>query len=228
MLNYQSIYDIQKIRRRMKRDRYGGYYGETHTRDGDRLHEFTHAPAAVEQSHANLDFCLSVAREHQQSLVVLKPYTVQVAGPDRGKHGRVAGQLFPDQWLKDHAKWLDSSSPPRPSLDSTLQGEMVGYYSYRACLCLKEHEGVYDVATGKRLTNRRDIIQRMWALGFAANRGRPLALAKTRWTGTREDLELITQLADQHWHRRHTSEVSKKLVSAYTSINRYAAWPGAW
>jgi hypothetical protein len=113
-------------------------------------------------------------------------------------------------------------------MEATDRGSMTGFYSYRACLCLKEHEGVYDVQSGRRLTNRRDIIERMWALGFAANRGRPLAFAKLRWTGSREELELITELADRYWNRRYESEAAKKMVSAYTSINRYAAWPGAW
>jgi hypothetical protein len=68
----------------------------------------------------------------------------------------------------------------------------------------------------------------MWALGFAAHRGRPLSIAKIRWTGSRQELELATQLAEQHWDRRRTSDVARKLCSVFTSINRYAAWPGAW
>ena len=226
MLKYQEIYDIQKIRRRLKRGHYNGYYGQDHTADGDRLHEFTHAPKAVEASANNLEFCLTTARAHDQTLLVIKPYTIQTAGP--GRDGRVKDALFTDEWLQDHSQWIDSSSPRSAEMETTDCGSMVGFYSYRACLCLKEHEGVYDVASGRRLTNRRDTIERMWALGFAANRGRPLAFAKLRWTGSREELELITDLADRHWNRRYESEAAKKMVSAYTSINRYAAWPGAW
>lgn len=226
MLKYQEIYDIQQVRRRLKRGRYGGFYGHNHTADGDRLHEFTHAPAAVAASAHNLDFCLETARAHDQTLLVIKPYTIQTAGP--GRNGRVKDVLFTDEWRRVHGVWLDTTSLVSAQIEATDRGIMVGFYSYRACLCLREHEGVYDVASGRKLTNRRNIIERMWDLGFAANRGRPLAFAKLRWTGTREDLELITELAEQHWSRRHASEVSKKLVSAYTSINRYAAWPGAW
>lgn len=226
MLRYREIYDIQKVRRRIKRGHYGGYYGKDHTFDGDRLHEFTYAPKAVEASARNLQFCLDTARQHDQTLLVLKPYTIQTAGP--GRDGRVKDTLFTDQWLEDHGQWLDSSSPVSAQMEATDRGSMVGFYSYRACLCLKEHEGVYDVQSGRRLTNRRNIIERMWALGFAANRGRPLAIAKLRWTGSREELELITELADRYWNRRYESEAAKKMVSAYTSINRYAAWPGAW
>lgn len=225
MISYKNIHDIQQVRRRLKRNNYGGYYGQDHTADGDRLHEFTHGTRAVADSQANLGFCLDLAREYRQSLLVFKPYTIQVGGPSAPG---LTGRLWPATWLKQHSEWLDSTHQIRHSTDTTDAGEMVGFYSYRACLCLDEHQGVYDVESGRRLTNRRETIQRMWALGFAANRGRPLAFAKTRWTGTKKDLELITQLADQYWSRRYESEVSKKLVSTYTSINRYAAWPGAW
>jgi hypothetical protein len=105
---------------------------------------------------------------------------------------------------------------------------MSEFYTYRASLCLREHQGVYDVATGRRLTNRREIIERMWRLGFAAQRGRPLSIARTRWTGNREELTEVADLAERHWNRRNTSDVAKKLVSAWRSINRYAAWPGSW
>ena len=229
MLNYNTIYDINQVRRRIKRGRYGGYYGNQHSLDGDRLYEFTMAPAAVGYSAENLETLLAVAREYEQDLVIIKPYVVQVAGgTGSGRHELIANRLFSQKWLEEHSGWLDSSYLARPTVEATSRGEVMGFYSYRPCLCLGEHQGVYDVKTGKRLTNRRDIIERMWDLGFAANRGRPLAIARLRWSGPREDLELITQLADQHWHNRSTSEVSKKLVSAFTSINRYAAWPGSW
>lgn len=226
MLRYREIYAIQQVRRRLKRNNYGGYYGKDHTRDGDLLEEFTYGPAAVEASANNLAFCLDTARQHGQSLLVIKPYTIQTAGP--GRDGRVKDMLFTDQWLQDHGRWIEASRPINAQMETTDRGSMVGFYSYRACLCLDEHQGVYDVAAGRRLTNRRDTIERMWALGFAANRGRPLAIAKPRWTGTREELELITELADRFWERRYETEAAKKMVSTYRSINRYAAWPGAW
>lgn len=228
MLEYRSIYDINRIRRRIKRGRYG-YHGDSHTLDGDRLHEFTLAPEAQAHSQANLDRCLVLAREYDQALVIIKPYVIQVAGgAGSGHHTQVAKRLFPDPWLKQHSDWLDSASPVYPSLDATDSGAVAAFYSYRSCLCLDEHQGVYEASTGRRLTNRRDIIQRMWALGFAANRGRPLSIARIRWTGTRQELELITQMADRHWARKHSTEAARKIVTVYTSINRYAAWPGAW
>ena len=81
MIGYGYIYEINRVRRRLKQDRYGGYFGTTdHTRDGDRLQEFTLGPAALAESQVNLDTCLAIAREYEQDLVVIKPYVIQVAG----------------------------------------------------------------------------------------------------------------------------------------------------
>lgn len=226
MLNYLNIYQANKVGRRLKRDRYGGYYGKEHTREGDTLTMFTIDPVAQRESRANLDLILTVARDHGQRLVVFKPNQIQVAGG--GDARSVANQLFPGAWLEHYQQWIDSTSPITASTQASQAGESMEFYSWRNCLAWIGHQGVYDVDTGQRLTNRRDIIERMWDLGFAAHRGRPLSVARIRWTGEREELVELTELAERHWHRANRSEVAKKMVSAYRSINRYAAWPGAW
>ena len=226
MLTYQTIYDVAKAQQRVKRGTYR-WESDSYSLDTDQLFLFTYKDRGLLDSKNNLDQIIDLARSHKQNLVLIKSHTVQVAG-SAPTHAQVMAELFPTSWLEEHRTWLDYSTTPKPEIDLTTRGGVMGFYSYRACLCLDEHQGVYDVATGNRLTNRRDTIQRIWDLGFAAQRGRPLSIAKPRWTGTREDLEEITALADRHWDRRRNSEVSKKLTSAYTSINRYAAWPGAW
>jgi hypothetical protein len=78
------------------------------------------------------------------------------------------------------------------------------------------------------MTRREDIIRAFWSLGFATWRGRPYSIARLRWSGEREELEELTSLAGRYWRNRSRSDVAKKIVSAHRSINRYAAWPGAW
>ena len=231
MLKYETISEANKTDSRLRRGRYGGYYGDQHTRDGDRLALFTLTPQARKDSEQNFDFVMSMARRYNRQLVVIKPNQIQVAGElgaDIDSVQQVADALFPGSWLKGYETWIDSSSPMHPRLDASHWGEVAEFYTYRPSMCLREHQGVYDVRTGRKLTNRRDIIQRMWDLGFAAVRGRPLSIAQIRWTGEREELQEISDLADRYWNRKYQSEAAKKLVSAFTSINRYAAWPGAW
>jgi hypothetical protein len=229
MLNYQVIAEANAVSERLRRDHYNRAWGGDmdHTRDGDRLALFTLEPQAQRDSLENIQKVLNVARDHGQDLVVAKTNLIQVAGPGP-RSQEMADLIAPQQWRLDYQQWLGSNNPSPPRFDASGLGELCELRTWRPALIMREHQGVYDVATGKRLTARREIIERMWALGFAAHRGRPLSIARQRWTGNRQELELTTQLAEQHWDRRRTSEVAKKLCSVFTSINRYAAWPGAW
>ena len=231
MLKYETIYEVNSTQERLRGNRYGDNYWrkETHNREADVLAMFTLEPEAQKESEHNFALVMATARHCQQDLVVFKPGQVQIAGTgDSSVNQDIANQLFPESWLREYEQWLDTTYPLAPRVDHSGQGAFTEFYTYRPALCLREHQGVYDVATGRRLTNRREIIERMWRLGFAAQRGRPLSIARTHWTGNREELQEIADLADRHWNRRNTSEAAKKLVSVWRSINRYSAWPGSW
>ena len=230
MIQYDIVYQVNKINQRLRRNTYNRAWGDTdHTQEGDQLTLFTLSPQALEHSEGNREFILTQARQHRQLLAVITPSQIQVAGSDDLKAIRTTAQsVFTEEWIGKFNRWIDSSYEIRPVFDVGSQGSFFTYYAYRPGFVLKEHQGIYDATSGRRLTNREEIIQRMWDLGFAAQRGRPLGLARTKWTGSREELEIVTRLADQHWDRRRESEVAKKLCQAFTSINRYAAWPGAW
>lgn len=227
MIQYQTIYEMLKAQRRLKK----GYRwrSDDHTAESDRLLTFTLGPQAQRDSQGNLQALLAAARDHGMSLVILRDHKMQVAGT--GDAESVINQVFDRDWLRGFNEWMDSVKYPTGAmLEDSGRGQWGGFRTYRHCFCLGEHQGVYEVATGRRITNRREIIERYWNLGFAAWRGRPATIAELRWSGTREELTELTELADRYWHRgRHgDTEVSKKIVSAYRSINRYAAWPGAW
>jgi hypothetical protein len=229
MIKYHSISEAHAVQHRLKRNSYGRPWGETeHTRASDQLILFTLKPQALADSAHNLELVLNVAREHDQDLVVLKPHEIQVAGRGWEHLEQVNDRLYPESWKQQHQTWLETSATVDAVIHSTGHGRCSEFYTYRPSLVMQQHQGVYDVATGQRLTNRNQIIDRMWQLGFAARRGRPLSIARQRWSGNREELELIAQLAEQHWDRQFKSDVARKIISTYRSINRYCAWPGAW
>lgn len=229
MINYQVIYQVNRATERLRKNSYHSMWSDkNHSRDSDMLSLFTLESQARQHSLDNLDRVLQVARQHDQNLVIVKSKMIQVVGAGSGQNTTVAKTLLPAQWLEDYAKWIDNSGSVGARFDTSNRGEAMEFWMYRPGVVLPRQQGVYDVTTGRRLTNRREIIQRIWDLGFASARGRPPHAARIRWTGTREELEEITVLADRYWSRRNTSEAAKKLVSAYRSINRYAAWPGAW
>lgn len=230
MLAYKTIYTVNQCRERLKYNRYDSpwHRDDANTRDGDELSVFTFLKQAQTDSEQNLSLCLHRAKAHGMSLLIITPSRLQVAGDGEKSASTVAAAVLPRKWLEEYNAWIESTSTIQPRLEDSRHGDFFDFYTYRKSLCLTEHQGVYDVATGHRIKNRRKIIERMWELGFAAHRGRPLTLARPRWAGEREELEEITDLADRYWTRRNRSDAAKKLVSAFTSINRYCAWPGAW
>jgi len=233
MLHFQTIYTVNQGRSRLKGNRYDSpwhrHRDDGASRDGDEMSVFTFSKQAQAESQCNLDHCLTVARDHAMSLLVITPNRIQVGGDGDGpKAHNTADVLFTKSWLREHNDWLESTSDVTPKIEESQHGQFVDFYTYRRSVCVQEHQGVYDVVTGQRIKPRREIIERMWALGFAAYRGRPLTMARPRWAGEREELEEITALADRYWTRRSRSDAAKKLVSTFTSINRYCAWPGAW
>lgn len=231
ILEHQKIYEANRIHRRIRRNRYGSSWGDdhNHTREGDQLTLFTLEPAAERASAAVLESVLTTAKSYDQDLVVITESQVQTGQIGEGDGCRRAIKaVFPPEWLEENDRWVDATSGVRPTFDQSRYGEFAQFYNFRPNLILQKHRGVYDAATGRRLTNRHEIIQRMWGMGFAALRGRPLTFCKIRWAGEREHLQHVMELADRYWSQRRTSDVAKKICSAFTSINRYAAWPGAW
>ena len=227
MLKYQTIYAVNGARRRMmdsRRDRYR-WRSDGVNREQDQLTLFTFESEAVADSQHNLDWSLAQAREHNQRYLVLTPMTIQTVGWSRAD--QVALAITPRSWIQEFREWLDNEHQYYAT-ESSDRAEAMHFQTWRRCLITKEHQGVYEVSTGRRLTSREEIIESLWDMGFATWRGRPYSVARMRWSGNRSELEEVTKLYHQHYARHRTSDMAKKMVSAFRSINRYAAWPGAW
>ena len=230
MLRYERIHEVAKARRRLapgRRDRYA-WRQDGCNRENDQLTLFTFETAALADSEHNLDFLLATALAHDQQYVVLTDTKIQIVG--NGSVDRVANPMAPVEWRQDFGEWLDERclTTPVPAVEHTTRGGVVTLQTWRHCFCLKEHQGVYEVATGRRMTNREQIGRAFWDLGFATWRGRPYSIARLQWNGEREELEELTALAGRYWRSVSRTDVAKKIVSAHRSINRYAAWPGSW
>jgi len=227
MLRYETIHAVNAARRRMMGSgrTYYSWRSDGVNREQDQLNLFTFEQAAIDDSRHNLEWLFDVARGHDQRWLVLAPMTIQTlgwAGTDR-----VARDITPGTWITEFRRWLDSEHQDART-ESSDRAEIMHFHTWRRCFTTKEHQGVYEVATGRRLTSREEIIESFWDMGFATWRGRPYSVAKQRWSGNRTELEDLTDLYHQHYSRHRTSDMAKKMVSAFRSINRYAAWPGAW
>jgi hypothetical protein len=236
MLRYEQIYEVSGARRRLsgptnwRRDPYA-WRQDGRNREADQLMLFTFEIQGLADSAHNLEFLMATARAHDQQYVILTDTKIQIAGQQHSD--QVVDRTAPREWQRDFVEWMDSDhSGSAPTVESTqhgsANGSVVTLQTWRHCFCLKEHQGVYDVTTGRRMTNRETIIRAFWDLGFATWRGRPYSIARLRWSGEREELEELADLARRYSLARYRSDVARKIVSAYHSINRYAAWPGSW
>jgi hypothetical protein len=86
--------------------------------------------------------------------------------------------------------------------------------------------GVYDVATGKKITGRQNILQRLWDLGFLGNRGVVLYAADYR-DGSPEDVLRYIQVKPMLKTLSWNSPLVKGLDLGMTKISRACDWPDA-
>lgn len=229
MLRYERIHEVTNARRRLapgRRDRYAGR--RDRSPENDQLTLFTFETQALTESADNLEFLLTTAQAHDQQWVVLTDMKIQIAG--ERSVDQVADRMAPPEWQQDFSEWLDEQrlTTPVPTVERTTRGGAVTLQTWRHCFCLQEHQGVYEVSTGRRITSREQIGRAFWNLGFATWRGRPYSIARLQWSGQREELEELTALAGRYWRGVSRTDVARKIISAHRSINRYAAWPGSW
>lgn len=187
--------------------------------------KFTTEKSAPEHSADNIQWILSRARDHGVDLAVIRSNSLQLLGGRDTK--QAMRQVLPESWLQEFQQFSGREwSVGEARTETTEQGTCTSQYLYRDCVVMPGVQGVYEVASGKRLTRRADIIDRIWNWGWPTRRGRPLSVGTLRWTGSREELTLARELYDQHYLRRQGSEVAKKICQAYSTMVRSYTWPG--
>ena len=218
MILYRDISDNLRARRVLKASRWNT--------DGiiqARMVEFTTSKTVVEHSQHNLEWLLASAQGGQVDVLVITPNRVQMLGESTSL---AMTRAFPATWQQEYREWNEISANIFPRREVLETGECSSLYLYRDCITEPKTAGVYEVSTGRRMTNRREIIDRIWSWGFPARRGRPLSVGQTRWSGTCEELRAAEELYHRYYLRRDHSEVARKICQAYTTAVRDYAWPG--
>jgi hypothetical protein len=232
MLEIRNIHAYNEASERLRRRYYNWITGDgAEARRTDTLAEFTFRTHALLDSSANLENLLELGRTAGVSLLVFKPKTVQfVAASDAVTAAwyTVFSKSQLQEWEQTLASGSNNSYYSKFATwrDNTDQGSASLVTHYQAPFAVKEHAGVYDCATGDKIKDRRAVIQRVWDLGFACKRGRPLTVARTAWSGTRDDLVRAEEIYREF--RSKSTEPARKLCSVYTSAARHYAWPGTW
>jgi hypothetical protein len=218
MILYREISDNLRARRVLK----APHWSDDNLTEA-RMVEFTTSKSVVEHSQHNLEWLLTSAQGGQVDVLVITPNRVQMLGQSTSL---AMTRAFPAAWQQEYREWNEISTDIFPRCEVLETGECSSLYLYRDCITEPKLAGVYEVATGRRMTNRREIIDRIWSWGFPTRRGRPLSVGQTRWSGTREELEAAEELYHRHYLRRDRSDVARKICQIYTSAVRDYAWPG--
>ena len=232
MLEIQNIHAYNDAGERLRRRYYNWITGDgAEARRTDTLTEFTFRTHALLDSSANLENLLELGRTAGVSLLVFKPRTVQFVAPADAVTA-AWHTVFSESQLHEWEQTLATRgnnvyySTFATWCDNTNAGSASSVTHYLAPFAVKEHAGVYDCDTGDRITDRRAVIQRVWDLGFACKRGRPLTVARTAWSGSREDLVRAEEIYDEF--RDNHSDPARKLRAVYNTAARHYAWPGTW
>ena len=232
MLEIRNIHAYNDAGERLRR-RYYSWISDNanEARRTDTLTQFTFRTHAMLDSSANLENLLELGRTAGVTLLIFKPRTVQFVAPADAVTAACDTVFSESQLLEWEQTMATRSNNSYHSTfatwrDNTDAGSAGSVTHYQAPFAVKEHAGVYDCVTGERITDRRTVIQRAWDLGFACKRGRPLTVARTAWSGTREDLVRAEEIYREF--RGKSTEPARKLCSVYTSAARHYAWPGTW
>jgi hypothetical protein len=234
MLEIRNVHAYNEAGERLRRRYYNWVSANAEeSRKTDTLTEFTFRTHAMLDSSANLENLLELGSTTGVSLLVFKPRTVQfVAASDAvtAAWHIVFSESQLQEWeqtlaTRSHNSYYSTFATWRDNAD---RGSASSITHHQAPFGVKEHAGVYDCATGEKITDRRAVIQRVWDLGFACSRGRPLTVARTKWSGSREDLVRAEEIFNEFYTRRYTSDSARKLCQVYTSASRHYAWPGTW
>jgi hypothetical protein len=215
MLEIRNIHAYNDAGERLRR-RYYSWISDNanETRRTDTLTQFTFRTHALLDSSANLENLLELGHITGVSMLVFKPRTVQFVAPADAvttAWHTVFAESQLQEWEQTMATRSNNSyhSTFATWRDDTDVGSASSVTHYQAPFGVKEHAGVYDCD-----------------LGFACNRGRPLTVARTKWSGSREDLVRAEEIYDEF--RTKNTDPARKLCAVYNSAARHCAWPGTW
>ena len=200
-----------------------------------KLKAFTLEKRAKDQSRENLKQIFECASQLRIPVVIVKQQVLQFAGHS----SYISSTNILDEEAIDQLKDGDDSARrwsggPRWREERSSYGihllDLSGYFT--ASWALNNECGYYTfdhrVNEYIKITNRHQQIQQLWDFGWPARRGRPVSIGYERHSGSRDELDDLTKFAKSLETRRTSSEVAKRAVANYRSINREYAWPGSW
>jgi len=230
MFEFEHIVKYKQADERIRVNRYNSqYYNiEGFTRDGDVLIKFTVEKYAKQEDQHNRDILFDRARKIGAQFIIQGYRGPQIVIPYLldGNAGLFDDyeENFQTSWNKEinYMSYLDV----RAFRSDRATAISCAGYRRRDGHVMPGSTGVYDVATGKKITGRQNILQRLWDLGFLGNRGVVLYAADYR-DGSPEDVLRYIQVKPMLKTLSWNSPLVKGLDSGMTKISRACDWPDA-
>jgi hypothetical protein len=230
MFEFEHIVKYKQADERIRVNRYNSQYYNTEgfTRDGDVLIKFTVEKYAREEDQHNRDILFERARNIGAQYIIQGYRGPQIVIPYLldGNAGLFDDyeENFQTSWNKEvnYMAYLDV----RGFRSDRATAISCAGYRRRDGHVMPGSTGVYDVATGKKITGRQNILQRLWDLGFLGNRGVVLYAADYR-DGSPEDVLRYIQVKPMLKTLSWNSPLVKGLDLGMTKISRACDWPDA-
>lgn len=193
----------------------------------DQLILFTLGENPRIESKENLTFLLDTIRSStaQADFLICSNNKIQVLGSNLPT-ALLTSLIAPDSWIKETAlTCMNDKSWRRFNLTrqehATPTGHLITLSQHAVQFFMPEDLGVYSLQTGKKIKQRRDVIDKIYEYGFICRRGRPLTVAIPDHSGYRTDVEMLTRLL-----QGQRSSVTHGYKLIFNKIRRTSAWPG--
>ena len=233
-LTYKEITKYESVNQQIKNQGYGRYSMSRDDVAGLKVQQFTLTKIAAEHSRINLDQILETGLKYNVPTVIVKPQLIQFIGHDtfiESSHilDAKAIKRFTDddtfgRWANG-PKWRDVTSS-----NGYHMLELGGYFQH--FWAMSPQCGYYQLnhlgTDYNKTTNRKTQIQELWNWGWPARRGRPVHVGFEQHSGNCQEIEMLTDMAEVLCERQRYSEVAKRTLANFRSINREYSWPGYW
>ena len=207
------------------------YYGvDKDVLANQTLLRFTLSEDAKQESNGNRNSVLEIAKKYNAKFVSIYGLGFQIIGTSENV---TVNEFKTSESLNEFREWQSRTAwPDDPELVIkmiTIPSEFqLNTYSYHfghdSNLFLSDDNGFYNVDTGNKITNRRQIVSELWKLGWLTARGKPLRVPYQYESSTPTQLQqLINQINNS---KKLNNFYTQQLGIIYKKIIKNCTYPG--
>lgn len=229
MFQFEHIVKYKMADERIREHRYASQYYNSagYSRDGDVLIRFTVEKNALEENQHNQRLLFERARSFGAQYLIQGQRGPQIVIPELVEDTvdifNDYKEQLTDTWEKTDNRYYGYADIRSFRSDRATTVSCRGYRRLHGHV-MPGSTGVYDVATGRKITGRQNILKRLWDLGFLGDRGVVLYAADYR-DGSPADVEMYKQMRPHIKTLTWNSPLAKGLATGMNKISKACDWP---